>query len=1196
MMRSIRAIRKTMQPTSSAYPPYLMIFVAITITLTLGLVINLLPPVLGQGSFSGMEPAVLATGTAISGNEEMTAGGQDEALPRVKSLPGRLLAGEQFTLSGEGFSAKVAENVVRISGVEVLVIEATPTQLVLRVPRGVAGGPLSVTTPRGVWTSQSPVVIRTSISGVVEDTARQPLSGVIVRLAGSSITAMTQSDGSFVMADVPVGSEGDGRQTLEFDASQIAGGLPYPGYSRTLTVVPNRDNQIIVPVALQQVDGPTIEFALPAGGTAGTSASQTALPTRAIQTGGVMLEVPGDALLGQTDGTSGGRLTLGVINNGRVPAEIPAGYYSSVIAQITPPGSTISPGGRLIFPNPEGYTAGTAVRLLRLDQTRNSPTLGSFVDAGSAVVSNDGRRIETAPGSITEASLYFVSAQQTTTTVTGQVVTSDNKAPLGSGFAWCRGRPAPINAGGGFSIENIPVASGDLLSVEIRFTVAGPDSYGLVRTQRNAIPAIVGGTTIVTPDIVLPMVEANQPPTLMAQEVVSTVPGQSLSFTVIASDPDAGQLLTFSASGLPSGATLNQQGGSNAQFNWTPDLTQVGTYNVTIRVTDNGSPALSTSARVAISVIGQLKWSQAAGLDGGGVADLLSIGSLTFAATRGGGVFISGNDGQLWTAANKGLTSLYVNCLTVSGTNLYAGTDSGVFISTNFGESWTTTSNALSNEMVNCLLVEGAYLYAGTSDNGVFRSFNSGTDWAPVSKGLPDNAFIASLAASNGKIFAGEVNTGLFVSDSWEMNWSLVRDNNLIQGSIGRIVTSGSRIFATDISSIYVSADNGSTWSRLSYRFDGHTIRDIAISGPDIFVAASRSFGPPTAGAQRKGGVYRSSDNGLNWVLVNNGISGRSFSTIEAVNGKVFASEAGGDTFVSINNGNDWRLASAGLTAQTVCAVTESSGRVYAGTYGGGIFLSTDGGLNWSPTNNGLTNKNVCSLVIKGGNVIAGTDEGIFISTDNGLSWRQDVGSIIYSINSILPGKGNLIAGGDSVNVMGTVRSHVLISADNGLTWKPVRGGPPIGVQSLTRNADSIIAVTFDGLYISTDDGESWSLANQSLPSQSRYFIPTRSVVASDGYLFALSWYSGVFVSADNGLNWTNASNGLTSLEVNALTVGDGCVYVGTSDGLFVSTDKGQNWKLISAEIGKTSVRSITVSGGAVFLGAQGRGIYLGRF
>ncbi|MCW5552947.1 MAG: lamin tail domain-containing protein [Verrucomicrobiae bacterium] len=74
-----------------------------------------------------------------------------------------------------------------------------------------------------------------------------------------------------------------------------------------------------------------------------------------------------------------------------------------------------------------------------------------------------------------------------------------------------------------------------------------------------------------------------------------------LSFLVTASDPDPGQSLMFGLEeGAPEGAAINPESGL---FTWTPTETQgPGVYGLTIRVTDNGTPNLSDTETITVTV------------------------------------------------------------------------------------------------------------------------------------------------------------------------------------------------------------------------------------------------------------------------------------------------------------------------------------------------------------------------------------------------------------------------------------------------------------------------------------------------------------------------------------------------------------------------------------------------------------------
>ena len=58
-----------------------------------------------------------------------------------------------------------------------------------------------------------------------------------------------------------------------------------------------------------------------------------------------------------------------------------------------------------------------------------------------------------------------------------------------------------------------------------------------------------------------------------------------VSFTISASDPD-GNTPALSATSLPIGATLVDNGDGTANFDWTPDFTQAGIHTVTFFASD----------------------------------------------------------------------------------------------------------------------------------------------------------------------------------------------------------------------------------------------------------------------------------------------------------------------------------------------------------------------------------------------------------------------------------------------------------------------------------------------------------------------------------------------------------------------------------------------------------------------------------
>ena len=88
----------------------------------------------------------------------------------------------------------------------------------------------------------------------------------------------------------------------------------------------------------------------------------------------------------------------------------------------------------------------------------------------------------------------------------------------------------------------------------------------------------------------------NHPPTLEVPAAVAVDEGAVLHFIVLASDEDAGQMVSVQNSALPAGASFD-----GTTFAWTPDYTQSGTYVINYLALDSGNPPL-TSAQVSVTI------------------------------------------------------------------------------------------------------------------------------------------------------------------------------------------------------------------------------------------------------------------------------------------------------------------------------------------------------------------------------------------------------------------------------------------------------------------------------------------------------------------------------------------------------------------------------------------------------------------
>ncbi len=77
---------------------------------------------------------------------------------------------------------------------------------------------------------------------------------------------------------------------------------------------------------------------------------------------------------------------------------------------------------------------------------------------------------------------------------------------------------------------------------------------------------------------------------------------------------------------------------------------------------------------------------------------------------------------------------------------------------------------------------------------------------------------------------------------------------------------------------------------------------------------------------------------------------------------------------------------------------------------------------------------------------------------------------------------------------------------------------------------------------------------------------------------------NGVFFSTDKGESWHAANNGLDGGVVSNLAVSGNSILAGTSKGIYRSTNNGALWKLSNTGLTHTRVRCIVVSGDSVFI------------
>ena len=132
-------------------------------------------------------------------------------------------------------------------------------------------------------------------------------------------------------------------------------------------------------------------------------------------------------------------------------------------------------------------------------------------------------------------------------------------------------------------------------------------------------------------------------------------------------------------------------------------------------------------------------------------------------------------------------------------------------------------------------------------------------------------------------------------------------------------------------------------------------------------------------------GIYRSTNNGVNWIQINSGLTNLTIGCIAELNGNLYLGTNGNGVLMSSNSGDAW--ITTGLDYWYINSLAVINNVLFAGA-NSGIFRSTNYGANWTIENTGLQNNYIWSLRAIGTNLFAGTESGgVYLSTNNGNFW-----------------------------------------------------------------------------------------------------------------------------------------------------------------------------------------------------------------
>ena len=555
-----------------------------------------------------------------------------------------------------------------------------------------------------------------------------------------------------------------------------------------------------------------------------------------------------------------------------------------------------------------------------------------------------------------------------------------------------------------------------------------------------------------------------------------------------------------------------------------------------------------------------LEWTLTKGPDGGHVPTLVSIDNKILAGSVYG-IYMSEDDGESWKLVAP---QEFAYCIVASNNNMIAATSSGLLISQDGGDSWDYVSTKFGSiplgSIPRALLPTEDGLIGGFSDVGVYYTSDNGKNWISLNDGLTNPA-VTRLAVNGTRIFAGTEGGGVFVSDNGGQTWAS-SNTGLTNLKINQLLVHDDHVFAGTEQGLFVSADGGSSWEAtpLTDQF----IIDAKGNGNDILVAT-------------RDGLQRITRSGSDWILHNDGLDYIELVALLVKDDKIFGSGYDG-VLVSLDNGQSWQRRNSGLLAKTVKSIGLLSGNLYAGT-DNGLLVSGDNGDHWTVAHSETSDARITALAVHDGTIFQSGDLESFVSRDGGVTWSKITALSHIDVTSFTFAGENVIYAGSSHGV------HVSVDGGNG--WTKLNDGLNY-VTCISVKGDHLFAGTaLNGIYRSSD-GEEWIQVNNGLAGPVQLMI--NSMVMAGSSLVAGTG-DGIFISSDNGNTW---SKSLKDVYVNSLAVGRKVIIAGTHKGVYVSTDEGRSWALENQGLHEyTQVRSVAIENGKMAIGAQGGGVYI---